>query len=120
MNQLRSKDENLVCSYLSLRRAVGIIGIGLPFTLAIGGLFRGIDLQESISFYYHTDMRNLFVGSMCAIAVFLWPGSNKPVFWFEACAIMFFGISRLIKGEAILKDRITQPAIRIVAPRIPM
>src|SRR5690554_4951628 len=72
MNQLRRKEEHLVCSYLSLRKAVGIIGIGLPFALAVGGLFLGIDLQKSISLYYHTDMRDLFVGSMCAIAVFLW------------------------------------------------
>src|SRR5690554_5561503 len=72
MNQLRSKDEHLVRSYLSLRKAIGIIGIGLPFTLAIGGLLLGIDLQKSISCYYHTDLRNLFVGSLCAIAVVLW------------------------------------------------
>jgi hypothetical protein len=28
-----------------------------------------------------------------------------PVFWFEAIAVVFFGISWLIKGEAILGDR---------------
>ena len=28
----------------------------------------------------------------------------KPVFWLEAIAVVAFGISWLLKGEAILKD----------------
>lgn len=67
-------DENpLLISYLSLRKAVGIIGILLPFVLAIGKLLlQGPGLQSSISSYYYTLMRDVFVGSLCAIAVFLW------------------------------------------------
>lgn len=229
MPRLPSREEHLVRSYLSLRKAMGVIGIGLPFTLAIGGLLLGIDLQESISAYYHTEMRDLFVGSLCAIAVFLWsyrgferrddiagnlacifalgvaffptaPGGPeakefpvilgrlhtlftaaffltlayfslflfrlsdqetptgekfvrnfiylicgyamitcliligianipaiaplvrvyKPIFWLEAGAIVFFGVSWLVKGEAILQDHTVSVATRLVAPRIPM
>ena len=62
----------LVLSYLELRAAIGIIGCALPFTLAFGKiLLQGPGLQESISGYYYTDMRNVFVGSLCAIGVFL-------------------------------------------------
>lgn len=61
-----------VISYLGLRKAVGIIGFCLPFVLVFGKmLFQGGGLQSSISRYYYTDMRDVFVGSMCSIGIFL-------------------------------------------------
>ena len=64
--------DTLVISYLTLRRAVGIIGVALPFTLVLGKwLFQGWGIQSSISAYYYTGMRDVFVGSLCAIGVFL-------------------------------------------------
>jgi lysylphosphatidylglycerol synthetase-like protein (DUF2156 family) len=64
--------EPLVLSYLGLRKAVGIIGLTLPFVLALGRiLLQGVGLETSISCYYYSDMRNVFVGSLCAIGVFL-------------------------------------------------
>ncbi|PYV16594.1 MAG: DUF998 domain-containing protein [Acidobacteria bacterium] len=72
MNQLPGPKVPLVLSYLSLRKAVGIIGFALPFVLASGKcLFQSPGLQASISCYYYTEMRNVFVGSMCVIGVFL-------------------------------------------------
>ena len=66
-------DAPLVLSYLGMRKAVGIIGVALPFALALGNMIRleRYDIEGSISYYYYTDMRNVFVGSLCAIAVFL-------------------------------------------------
>jgi len=60
-------------SYLSLRKAVGWIGILLPFVLVLGHLiiFRGGKPLTNMSAYYHTGMRDLFVGAICAIALFL-------------------------------------------------
>ena len=64
--------DSLVISYLALRRAVGIIGVALPFTLVLGKwLLQGWGIQSSISAYYYTSMRDVFVGSLCAIGVFL-------------------------------------------------
>jgi hypothetical protein len=72
MAQQSDPDEKLAFSYLELRKAVGIIGIALPFTLAIGKIvLQCCGLQESVSAYYYTEMRNVFVGSMCAIGVFM-------------------------------------------------
>lgn len=72
MNQQSGPQDSLVLSYLSLRKAVGIIGVGLPFVLAIGKLLlQGPGIEGSISFYYYTVMGNVFVGSLCAIGVFL-------------------------------------------------
>lgn len=79
----QSGPENsiLVISYLSLRKAIGILGVALPFVLPIGQiLLHALGIQSSlhspviansVSSYYYTDMRNIFVGSMCAIGVFL-------------------------------------------------
>jgi hypothetical protein len=72
MNQQSGPQGPLVLSYLALRKAVGIIGFALPFVLAFGKiLLQGHGIQSSISGYYYTDMRNVFVGSLCAIGVFL-------------------------------------------------
>jgi hypothetical protein len=72
MNQQSGPQDPLVLSYLGLRKAVGIIGFALPFVLAFGKiLLQGPGRQSSISGYYYTDMRDVFVGSLCAIGIFL-------------------------------------------------
>lgn len=62
-----------VISYYTMRRAIGILGITLPLILVAGSsLFGGCkEVQFSISTYYHTNMRNIFVGYNCAVALFL-------------------------------------------------
>ena len=72
MNSKDAAGRDLVIGYLALRRAVGIIGTALPFVLVIGTwLLDGWGIQASISSYYYTSMRDVFVGSICAIGVFL-------------------------------------------------
>jgi hypothetical protein len=67
--------------YLGLRKAVGWIGLLFPFTLMIGNslVFRGEFVLRSISRYYHTGMRNVFVAALCAVALFLffYSGSGR-------------------------------------------
>jgi hypothetical protein len=64
---------NLTHSYLALRNAVGWIGILLPFTLMLGVycIYGGRFTLATISQYYYTGMRDVFVGAICAIALFL-------------------------------------------------
>lgn len=63
--------DSLVISYLNLRKAVGLIGIALPMVLVLGmTVLEGFGIEPSISDYYHTIMRNIFVGSLWAMAVF--------------------------------------------------
>jgi hypothetical protein len=72
MDRQSGTERSLAMSYLTLRRAIGWIGILLPFVLAIGKIcLEGPGLQGSISAYYYTVMRNVLVGSLCAIGVFL-------------------------------------------------
>lgn len=63
--------NDLVLSFLAVRRAIGGLGFFLPLTLLAYGLFRG-DLLPSISSAYYTPMREVFVGTLMAQAVFLW------------------------------------------------
>lgn len=60
-------------SYLALRKTVGWIGILLPFVLMSGVLilFKGENIQQSISHYYHTGMGDVLVGALCSVALFM-------------------------------------------------
>src|SRR4051812_26503435 len=69
---LSKSTHTLVVSYLGVRRAIGAIGLLLPIVLGpVGWLLFGIEIQDNMSSYYHTALRDVFVGSMCAIGVFL-------------------------------------------------
>lgn len=61
----------VVLSYLALRKAVGAVALGLPFAVAIPWTLEHHAIETSISAYYYTGMRNLFVGSLCAIGMFM-------------------------------------------------
>ena len=60
-------------TYFALRKAVGMIGILLPFVLMAGNYlyFDGEVVLSSISQYYHSPMRDVFVGGLLSIASFL-------------------------------------------------
>jgi len=61
----------LIMSYLLMRVLIGVIAVLLPFALILANWIIGHGVQSSVSGYYYTPMRNLFVGSLCAIGVFL-------------------------------------------------
>jgi hypothetical protein len=77
MTEKVKKDPPELISYYQLRRAVGFIGLALPFALMFGQMIvkwlypdaRGT--RHSMSEYFYTAMRGVFVGSLCAIGVFL-------------------------------------------------
>src|ERR1051325_5039703 len=62
----------MIVSYLTLRKALGWIAIGMPIVVrAVAYYFDRIPLAGSISAYYYTTGRDEFVGALCAIGVFL-------------------------------------------------
>lgn len=73
MGERQNAEQSLLITTLVLRRVVGILGISFPFVLALGFpvLCDGSGVQGSISAYYHTCLRDVFVGLLCAIGVFL-------------------------------------------------
>ncbi len=92
--------ENRVISYHKIRIAVGFIGILLPFSLWLLNSiinntnllnnpfwirYNGIyspeeNLKDSISHFYYSTVGELFTGSLCAVALFLfcYRGYPKP------------------------------------------
>lgn len=61
----------MVVSYLSLRRAVGILGIALPIILFVWGLLGARVWLDTISAYYTIRTRDALVGGLCTIGCFL-------------------------------------------------
>ena len=67
-----SPTKSQVRSYVLLRRGIGIIGVALPFVLIIGKIIlESPGISASISAYYYSVMRDVFVGSLWVIGIFL-------------------------------------------------
>lgn len=58
-------------SYYRVRRLLGYLGFLLPLLLIIGVLLPDVDMKPSISDFYHTVLRDLFVGVLITMGVFL-------------------------------------------------
>lgn len=56
-----------------LRVGIGSVGVALPIVLTLGYALVADRpaLLDSLSGYYHSPLRDVFVGSMCAVGVFL-------------------------------------------------
>jgi hypothetical protein len=74
----RSGQSVLVTNYLYLRKAVGWLGTLLPvILLAADPVALSIEhsscawLPASVSGYYYSPVRNIFVGALCALGLFL-------------------------------------------------
>lgn len=61
----------LIISYTILHRIVGVIAILLAFVLRLGIIFFNHKVPYSVSSYYYSPMRNILVGSLCILGLFL-------------------------------------------------
>lgn len=67
-----SEKNSLAVSYIVLRQLIGLLGILLPFVCILGGLlFANNNVESSISAYYHTNMRDFFVGLLVCVGLFM-------------------------------------------------
>jgi hypothetical protein len=77
----------------TLQLIIGILAMSLPTVLIVGAAI--IDdcqlVQNSISAYYHTVMRNFFVGTLCGVAIsmFAYYGYHKYDNWLANAAAVF-------------------------------
>ena len=80
--ELSKPTDSDVVHLRTLRAAIGFLGLGLPLTLALGENIRdrylsaGAEagqwyIEGSISAYYHTGMREVFVAILAALGIFL-------------------------------------------------
>jgi hypothetical protein len=100
-----AESKQLAGGYMTLRKAIGWIGVCLPFAVFLGNwaIFShhvgaclvpvSDKLPDSLSGYYYTHMRDVFVGAMCAASVFLifYRGSDTLERW----ATNFAGLSAI-------------------------
>jgi hypothetical protein len=94
IRDLPKSTRTLVISYLGVRRAIGAVGLLLPILLGpVGWLVFGIEIQDNISSYYHTPLRDVFVGAMCTIGVFLF--CYRGYDWIESWSANFGCLSAL-------------------------
>lgn len=63
--------RDLQISYLTLRKSIGITGMLLAGLVALGGIFAGLPLQDSISAYYWTTSQDILVGTLAIAGAFL-------------------------------------------------
>ena len=72
MKEALKSNDDLIISYFTLRKTLGLLGILLPFVLAFGNwIISGNGLENSLSSYYHTGMGDIFVGILFAMGLFL-------------------------------------------------
>ena len=65
-------DEQFFLPYLTLRQAIGWIGLIMPLLVRLGAwAFEGIRSTNSISAYYYTGMRDVFVSTLVLIGALL-------------------------------------------------
>jgi cytochrome bd-type quinol oxidase subunit 2 len=58
-------------SFYRVRRLLGYLGFLLPFLLIVGSILPMVEMKPSISDFYHTVLRDLFVGVLITMGVFL-------------------------------------------------
>ena len=77
----------MIRSYEALRTLVGLIGILLPIALVLGHW----GMMPSISQFYYTDMRNLFVSALSVVGAFMffYVGYDKTDNWLANLAGIF-------------------------------
>ena len=70
--------EHIASTYFATRLWLAIVAIALPIVLSVGGwLWAGLELQGSLSQYYHAtmserSMRNWFVGALFVLSALLY------------------------------------------------
>ena len=93
---LTGRALSYVRSYLVMRILVGSIGILLPIALILcGGTFIDHvgDLRGALSDYYHSGMRDVFVGSLYAVAAFLVAYKLAELRTFENIVTVLAGVA---------------------------
>ena len=88
---LQQPTDSIVRDYFALRRAIGWLGFLLPFAVSLAAAFPENSQQSSISLYYYTHSRNILVGVLWAIGVFLlfYKGQQKIDAWLSGLAGAF-------------------------------
>ncbi|MDO5705802.1 MAG: hypothetical protein Q4G49_12135, partial [Paracoccus sp. (in: a-proteobacteria)] len=72
LHDRQEAQNDLVLSFMAVRRAVGLLGFFLPLALLGWSVMQRQPILPTISDYYYSPAGVVFTGTLCAIAVFLW------------------------------------------------
>lgn len=92
------ENHPIIMTFKTMRRMIGISGMSLPI-IAVFWTFVLSDcstLLDSISAYYHTDIRDVFVGILCVVSFFLFAYhgySYLDFITFKLAALFSLGIA---------------------------
>jgi hypothetical protein len=116
MNENLKTPETDIQTFRRLRKAIGWMGMSLPFFLVLLSLipFFKTNIQQSISYYYYSNLREIFVGVLCAVSLFLirYRGFDNPVFWkndnkmTNLAGIMALGVALVPTNPAGCREKI--------------
>ncbi len=66
------KDQQVrLISYFTVRKVIGLLGILLPIVLIFNSVYCGQAIRASISDYYYSNLGDVFVAILTALAMFL-------------------------------------------------
>lgn len=94
--------REVIKSYYRVRQALGYLGLALPVLLIASGLMGSANLEPSLSDFFHTISRDIFVGVLFAIGTFLViyegyerePGESITDNWLATVAgVAVFGVA---------------------------
>lgn len=97
-----NKEVEVIRSYYRVRQALGYLGLFFPLALIVSGVATQAGIEPSVSDFFHTLSRDIFVGVMCTIGVFLFtyqgydrqPGESFTDNWLSTIAgVAAFGVA---------------------------
>ena len=108
--------EHVFLTYTNLRFGLGLLALAFPLVLLFGGMASGHPVQGSFCCYYHTPMRNIFVGVLFAIGSFLYLYK-----WFsgqENIALNVTGLAAILIALVPMDAQGDEPQARSTAHKI--
>jgi len=116
----KSITKHITLTYVNLRVGMALLAFSLPVILILWSAFTGGEILPSISAYYHTPMRDLFVGTLVAIGVslYLYKGfSDKENKALNCAGIFAVGVAFLptcVPELAGMTDQVCNQGLRCV------
>jgi hypothetical protein len=103
-----------------MRRLIGILGISLPFIVVLGGITQGEPaVQWSISGYYHTNMRDLYVGILSGVALFLISyRGHEPIDNFVATLSGTFALGMIVFPTRLSSSMVVKVGVFLIDDNI--
>lgn len=104
-----SSHQQLGRTFITQQRVIGLLSFFLPTFLIGWSLISGEPIRGSVSEYYYTPVRDVFVGTLAALALFLWSyrgyHPTNPELWMDRVVAKVASVAAALTAFAPLKPR---------------